>query len=445
MNRTLIERMSAYSLIAFSTFFTAFFLGIYMLLIDARKRTHHLFFLGSLVVALWNLLAAFFFSAQSKESFLLLFRLASTLGILFYSMMPHLTVVSIKKPRSGWIVFLSYALSAVAHYRNWTSYYLFQDFTKVDGVWAALPALNSFWQFYWLVYSRGAIALCVILVYRWMKTRTSPLERKHGVIISLSFSVFLALSFLEIPALAPFAAIPPIGSMFVVIVVFGVWFAVFKYRFLSITDTMVSKSILENMDVFIILLDPTLRVMMINRKAEAMLGKNPNKVVGKDVTLTLCLTPTLRDGIQRVLGEQVPSFSCNYTIDCEGQDSGESPMMELKLSLARDRMGEKLGILIIGQEVLGLTHFCARFHITLREWEAVHFICSGATNKEIAERLHITERTVKAHVTHIYDKLGVNNKMGLLKVLREFNLMPEAGLALEPKRDRIRRSRPLSV
>jgi NarL family two-component system response regulator YdfI len=45
-----------------------------------------------------------------------------------------------------------------------------------------------------------------------------------------------------------------------------------------------------------------------------------------------------------------------------------------------------------------------------REQEVLNFLAQGAANKEIAHHLHITERTVKAHVTSIFNKLGVNSR-----------------------------------
>ena len=45
-----------------------------------------------------------------------------------------------------------------------------------------------------------------------------------------------------------------------------------------------------------------------------------------------------------------------------------------------------------------------------RETEVLHLMIAGASNREIAETLVITERTVKAHVTHILSKLGVTSR-----------------------------------
>ena len=48
-----------------------------------------------------------------------------------------------------------------------------------------------------------------------------------------------------------------------------------------------------------------------------------------------------------------------------------------------------------------------------REREVARLVASGASNKEIAERLAITERTVKAHLGAIFEKLGVRDRLQL--------------------------------
>ena len=48
-----------------------------------------------------------------------------------------------------------------------------------------------------------------------------------------------------------------------------------------------------------------------------------------------------------------------------------------------------------------------------REVQVAHLVASGASNKEIADRLEITERTVKAHLTAIFEKLAVRDRLQL--------------------------------
>lgn len=49
--------------------------------------------------------------------------------------------------------------------------------------------------------------------------------------------------------------------------------------------------------------------------------------------------------------------------------------------------------------------------LTARECEVASAVAGGASNKEIARRLDITERTVKAHVGAILEKLGVRDRL----------------------------------
>ena len=48
--------------------------------------------------------------------------------------------------------------------------------------------------------------------------------------------------------------------------------------------------------------------------------------------------------------------------------------------------------------------------VTSRELQVLHLVAKGLTNYDIAQRLYISVRTVEAHLTHIYNKLGVSSR-----------------------------------
>ncbi len=56
--------------------------------------------------------------------------------------------------------------------------------------------------------------------------------------------------------------------------------------------------------------------------------------------------------------------------------------------------------------------------LTPAERQIVELACEGLASKEIAARLFISPRTVHAHLTHIYTKLGVSTRVQLLQVAR---------------------------
>ena len=51
-----------------------------------------------------------------------------------------------------------------------------------------------------------------------------------------------------------------------------------------------------------------------------------------------------------------------------------------------------------------------RGNLTKREVRILKLVASGNTNKQIANRLLVSEKTVKNHLNHIYRKLGVKNR-----------------------------------
>jgi len=58
----------------------------------------------------------------------------------------------------------------------------------------------------------------------------------------------------------------------------------------------------------------------------------------------------------------------------------------------------------------------ARVQVTPRELAALRLMADGKSNKEIATTLGITERTVKTHLGHLFEKLGVTSRTEAVKV-----------------------------
>jgi two-component system nitrate/nitrite response regulator NarL len=54
-----------------------------------------------------------------------------------------------------------------------------------------------------------------------------------------------------------------------------------------------------------------------------------------------------------------------------------------------------------------------KFHLTLREMQVIALVTAGHPNKSIAHRLSLSESTVKHHLSNIFDKLGVSDRLEL--------------------------------
>ncbi|MEZ4770792.1 MAG: response regulator transcription factor [Caldilineales bacterium] len=62
--------------------------------------------------------------------------------------------------------------------------------------------------------------------------------------------------------------------------------------------------------------------------------------------------------------------------------------------------------------------------LTEREREVLLAAAQGLRNKEIARDLGITERTVKAHLTSVYNKFGVDSRAAAIAVAAQRGLLP---------------------
>lgn len=49
--------------------------------------------------------------------------------------------------------------------------------------------------------------------------------------------------------------------------------------------------------------------------------------------------------------------------------------------------------------------------LTQREIQILHLVLEGQTNKAIAGKLSVCEKTVEFHLSHIYTKIGVRTRM----------------------------------
>ena len=61
--------------------------------------------------------------------------------------------------------------------------------------------------------------------------------------------------------------------------------------------------------------------------------------------------------------------------------------------------------------------------LSTREHEVLTLMAAGHPNKAIAEELFITVDTVKRHISHVFDKLGVGNRTQAVARARDLGLL----------------------
>ena len=61
--------------------------------------------------------------------------------------------------------------------------------------------------------------------------------------------------------------------------------------------------------------------------------------------------------------------------------------------------------------------------LTQRELQVLELVARGATNREVATRLQVSEATVKTHLVHAFGKLGVSDRTAAVTAALERRLI----------------------
>lgn len=99
------------------------------------------------------------------------------------------------------------------------------------------------------------------------------------------------------------------------------------------------------------------------------------------------------------------------------------PHEELFRALRAVARGERYLAPAVTERLMARWQQPARLTLTERELDVLRCVARGDGNKQIASTLGIAEPTVKAHLVHIFEKLGVENRTAAARVAREHGLI----------------------
>ena len=191
-----------------------------------------------------------------------------------------------------------------------------------------------------------------------------------------------------------------------------------SYAVCEVAERRALEQVMANLRPDILLLDLTLPGLRRVRGLREIQRLSPS-------TKIIALTATLAEG------EGVFALKAGARGYCADSIRPE----ELKRAVAAVQKGEvwaprklvpglvaELVALIDSRDNEGLPpHLDPRLEsLTSRQRVVADLICRGASNKEIGNRLNITERTVKAHLTEAFRNVGVSDRLQLALLLQGY-------------------------
>jgi DNA-binding NarL/FixJ family response regulator len=105
----------------------------------------------------------------------------------------------------------------------------------------------------------------------------------------------------------------------------------------------------------------------------------------------------------------------------------DTPREELMRAIRAAARGEAVLAPAVATKLLGQMRAPAPGPLSARELEVLELIARGATNREVGAKLFISEATVKTHLLHVFDKLGVSDRTAAVATAIERGLLRRRG------------------
>ncbi|WP_406073027.1 response regulator [Micromonospora sp. NBC_01638] len=105
----------------------------------------------------------------------------------------------------------------------------------------------------------------------------------------------------------------------------------------------------------------------------------------------------------------------------------DTPRVELVRAVLAAARGESVLAPSVAGRLMGRLRAPAEEPLSQRELEVLTLVSRGASNREAAARLFISEATVKTHLLHVYAKLGVNDRAAAVATAYDRGLLTPGG------------------
>jgi DNA-binding CsgD family transcriptional regulator len=390
-------------------FVSYLYFGAYILFLAPKGRPNRAFFYFCEFASLWSLCYVFYYLSGDERVRGILERVIYA-GMAYAVLLLRFFIIFtdfIKNKRLLrftliiiWLPELSYLFASM----------LFGALPKDSpfGFWYILPRMIMFF------YNSTSVILLLIYYLRPAVNRS----KKQGVIPAVSGALVIPCAWASDTFFAHYGILHVL-PFWLLLWVFVVLYSIRKYRFLSITPTMINKDISDNIEEGIILLDQDLKIVFKNSALLNMINVKDDDVIGlQDIIREKNI---LNNGLSDLIQTKNTSFSLR--INFISKHPKKNILTDIKVKKIIDDYKDITGFLIVASRVKSLDQLREQFNISRRELEIIHHVMVGCKNREIAKMLDITESTVKTHVASIYGKLGVKNRIELLNLLSEYNVI----------------------
>lgn len=270
------------------------------------------------------------------------------------------------------------------------------------------------------------LAASILLILRWYYRAESVLEKKQARPIAMAFAAGaggLTVVMIHLFGNDPFynTLISDIAFAFLyTLFILGVRFSISRYKLMNLHPDVPVISIMMGMNEACLLVDTDGNIICMNREGSRLIKGQEKKKIYE-----IFVVP---ENVREEIRELARSKKGTITVQCYKNEKKQADAFTLfnkVIWCVTDEGGALSGFFVVITEERSTSDFQCIYNLTARQMEIVHLVVSGLSNIEIADHLKLSERTVENHLFNIYNKIGIDNKIELVKTAAKYKFLPE--------------------
>lgn len=335
--------MIAVSMLSFFAFIVYLYVGIITFKLNKKSVINRLFLLLCISMAIWSFAYSFAYIAKDAMTFSIWNKIAAPGWCSFNAIILYMVLV-ITESRISNHNFIRIVVFLPAPVFLYMSIFLFGPNIKTPGIIENIFYIGN------SVYNFSYQLLSISIISIWGIRSHNKRQRIQAKIIAVASSVPFILNFITqtVLPLLSISSASLMGQIYSLIMIFGVYIAITKYRFFDIPVSNITDEVLAEMVDLFILLDPKGRIIKVNNQALKLTGYCCQELIGRDISFIL------DDGqIENIFNNsdwERTDFKYTET-HCITKGKDIIPL-DISCKLMIDpRIKDLLGVLIIGQDI----------------------------------------------------------------------------------------------
>ncbi|EKD68954.1 MAG: hypothetical protein ACD_47C00348G0001 [uncultured bacterium] len=348
----MVNAMNIFTFLTFFSFVIYVYLSIYVFHLDRTSRLNRVFVAITAGLAWKSFAYLFFHSAPSPEECFYWYKI-SALG---WNMLPGVAIhyALILADREDWLkrnsTYLIIYLPGIFYVLClWTGDYVqTADFVRRLN-WSVVTTNSNQWLLgFSKLYFAAASAICLYSTWLLRKSSETTGRRKKQADILAKTLLFSAATGITTDIVLPllnFNQLPQMAHFFIVFWILGIWYAITRYRFMTITPALASDEIISKIFDILILAAPDGTISRVNMHALISGGYIEDELTGRHISVLVHSKELDRaffaaDGI------------VNYVANAEFiTKSMGSIAINVSCARVRDEFGDIAGMVICGHDL----------------------------------------------------------------------------------------------